>query len=133
MPAPLRLSLTAGRWSLPFPLLALARLQALRAPAGFMASQPHINDKMRAILHDWLVDVCLKYRQTPETLHLTWSLVDRYLARTVIQRNRLQLLGVAATLVASKFEQCFRYEVRRSRHSSRHCCCNCCCRCDVNC
>jgi cyclin B len=79
-----------------------------------MKLQPHINDKMRGILVDWLVDVHLKYRQSAETLHLTVSIADRFLQTAVVQRPRLQLVGVAAMLIASKYEQCFRYEVRES-------------------
>jgi hypothetical protein len=66
---------------------------------------------MRAILVDWLVEVVNKYRQQPETLHLAVSIMDRYLMKRMVARTRLQLVGVTALLIASKFEQTFRYEV----------------------
>ena len=47
----------------------------------YMSGQTDINDKMRAILVDWLVEVHLKFKLMPETLFLTVNLIDRYLAR----------------------------------------------------
>ena len=44
-----------------------------------MAKQGDINEKMRAILVDWLVDVHLKFKLVPETLFLTVNMIDRYL------------------------------------------------------
>jgi hypothetical protein len=78
----------------------------------YMAHQSNINEKMRMILIDWLVEVHMKYKQQPETLFLTVNIVDRYLARRLVSRSRLQLIGIAATLIASKYEQVFRSEVR---------------------
>lgn len=47
--------------------------------SNYMSTQEDINDKMRAILVDWLVDVHLKYKLVPETLFVCVSLIDRYL------------------------------------------------------
>ena len=76
-------------------------MQTKHPDAGFMRMQTHINERMRAILMDWLVDVHLKYRQSTETLHLTASLVDRYLSRVPVPRAKLQLIGVAAMLICT--------------------------------
>jgi hypothetical protein len=78
----------------------------------FMESQPYINERMRAILIDWLIEVHLKFKLVPESLYLTVNLIDRYLEREVITRARLQLLGVAALLVASKYEEIYPPELR---------------------
>lgn len=43
----------------------------------YMTRQTDINEKMRAILVDWLVDVHLKFKLTPETLYLAVNVVDR--------------------------------------------------------
>ena len=51
---------------------------------------------------DWLVEVTTKWRLVPETLYVTVQLVDRYLEVATIARSRLQLLGVASLLIASK-------------------------------
>jgi hypothetical protein len=72
---------------------------------SYMDAQTDINGKMRAILVDWLIEVHMKYRLRPETLYLTVQLLDRYLARTQVPRRRLQLVGVTALFIASKYEE----------------------------
>jgi len=73
---------------------------------GFMALQPELSMKMRAILSDWLGEVHRKYRLRRETYFLAMSLVDRYLSRAAhVPRRRFQLVGVTALLIAAKFEE----------------------------
>ena len=48
---------------------------------GYMTQQNDINEKMRAILVDWLIEVHHKFKLLPETLFLTVNLIDRYLER----------------------------------------------------
>ncbi len=74
--------------------------------------QTDINDKMRSILIDWLVDVHLKFKLLPETLFLTVNLIDRFLSNNVIMRTKLQLVGVTAMLIACKYEEIYAPEVR---------------------
>jgi cyclin B len=62
---------------------------------------------MRAILVDWLVDVHAKFKLLPETLFLTVNLIDRYLSVKQITRARLQLVGVAALLITTKYEEIY--------------------------
>lgn len=79
---------------------------------GYMTSQNDINEKMRAILVDWLIEVHHKFKLLPETLFLTVNLIDRYLEKQVIHRTKLQLVGVTAMLIASKYEEIYAPEVR---------------------
>ncbi|KAL3922531.1 MAG: hypothetical protein SGILL_002154 [Bacillariaceae sp.] len=79
---------------------------------SYMESQPHINDRMRSILVDWLVEVHLKFKLVPETLYLTINLIDRYLAEKEVSRPKLQLVGVTALLIASKYEEIYPPELR---------------------
>jgi hypothetical protein len=51
--------------------------------------QTDINEKMRAILVDWLIEVHYKFKLMPETLFLTINLIDRYLERFDVLRTRL--------------------------------------------
>lgn len=81
-------------------------------PADYMDKQTDITAKMRMILIDWLIEVHMKYRLRPETLHLTVNLIDRYLSKKQITRKRLQLVGVAAMFIASKFEEITPPELR---------------------
>jgi Cyclin, N-terminal domain len=78
----------------------------------FMQRQSHINERMRAILVDWLVEVHLKFKLVPETLYLTINLIDRYLDYTEVSRPKLQLVGVTCLLIASKYEEIYPPELR---------------------
>lgn len=51
------------------------------AQIGYLQKQTDINEKMRAILIDWLIEVHLKFKLLPETLFLTVNLIDRYLEK----------------------------------------------------
>ena len=77
-----------------------------------MRQQAHINEKMRAILIDWLVEVHLKFKLVPETLYLTVNLIDRYLLGSPVERSNLQLVGVSALLLASKYEEIYPPELK---------------------
>jgi G2/mitotic-specific cyclin-B, other len=46
-----------------------------------MSKQADINEKMRAILIDWLIEVHLKFKLLPETLFLTINIIDRFLEK----------------------------------------------------
>lgn len=70
-----------------------------------MRHQVDINEKMRGILIDWVCEVHLRFRLHPETLFLTVSLIDRYLDKNQVMRARLQLVAVAAMVIASKYEE----------------------------
>jgi len=82
--------------------LELAMDLATTADADYMRRQPHINKRMRLILVDWLADVCRGHINTPETLHLTVNIIDRYLSvAPSVSSKKLQLVGVAALGVAA--------------------------------
>lgn len=76
-----------------------------------MEFQQDINAKMRAILVDWLMEVHYKFKMLQPTMYLTIQIIDRYLSAKQIDRNRLQLLGVAALFIASKYEEIYPPEV----------------------
>ena len=67
--------------------------------------QCDINEQMRAILIDWLIEVQLKFKLRDETLFLTVILIDKYLSKKLILRSKLQLLGVSAMMIACKQEE----------------------------
>ena len=78
----------------------------------YMHSQTDINEKMRAILIDWLIDVHLKFKLVPETMYLTVNIIDRFLSSKHVARKKLQLVGVTAMLIASKYEEIYAPEVK---------------------
>ncbi|XP_043982439.1 cyclin-A2 [Gambusia affinis] len=82
-----------------------------RPKAGYMKKQPDITNSMRAILVDWLVEVGEEYKLQNETLHLAVNYIDRFLSSMSVLRGKLQLVGTAAMLLASKFEEIYPPEV----------------------
>ncbi|XP_034055332.1 cyclin-A2 [Gymnodraco acuticeps] len=79
--------------------------------AGYMKKQPDITNSMRAILVDWLVEVGEEYKLQNETLYLAVNYIDRFLSSMSVLRGKLQLVGTAAMLLASKFEEIYPPEV----------------------
>lgn len=78
----------------------------------YMTVQKDINNRMRGILVDWLVEVHYKFNLQAPTLWMCVNLLDRYLQKKCLLRNKLQLLGVTCLLVACKFEEIYPPEVR---------------------
>ncbi|XP_024166595.1 G2/mitotic-specific cyclin S13-7 isoform X1 [Rosa chinensis] len=74
-------------------------------PHDYLDSQAEINENMRAILMDWLVVVHSKFELSPETFYLTTNIIDRFLSVKTVPRRELQLVGISAMLIASKYEE----------------------------
>jgi cyclin B len=82
------------------------------AKQGYMKNQPELNEKMRTVLVDWMIEVHQKFKLLPETLFLAVNLLDRFLEKEKIVKNKLQLVGVAAMLIACKYEEIYAPEVK---------------------
>lgn len=80
---------------------------------GYMKKQINVNENMRAILIDWIIEVHYKFKLLPETLYLTVNLIDRFLAgKSDVPKERLQLIGISAMLIACKYEEIYSPELR---------------------
>lgn len=79
------------------------QMEAKRRPLSdyLEKTQNDISANMRGVLIDWLVEVAEEYKLLPDTLYLTVSYIDRFLSSNVLNRQRLQLLGVSSMLIAS--------------------------------
>ncbi|RDD45684.1 Cyclin-F [Trichoplax sp. H2] len=65
--------------------------------------QLELNDRMRYILIDWLVEVAEMKEFSSEMLCNAIDLVDRYLEINPIPRSNLQLLGISCMVIASRY------------------------------
>lgn len=75
---------------------------------NFLESHKQINHKMRTILIDWINEVQYQYKLEIDTYHMTVSIIDRYLQLiTDTPKKELQLVGVTAMFIASKYEELF--------------------------
>ncbi|XP_041826948.1 G2/mitotic-specific cyclin-B1 [Melanotaenia boesemani] len=70
-----------------------------------------ITGNMRAILIDWLVQVSIKFRLLQETMYMTVGLIDRFLQDHPVPKKQLQLVGVTAMFLASKYEEMYPPEI----------------------
>lgn len=77
------------------------------ASQSYMDSQTDINYKMRSILIDWLVSVHLKFKLQTETLFITVNIIDRYLEKKQVKKQHLQLVGISALLIGTKYEEVY--------------------------
>ncbi|KAG5934843.1 hypothetical protein E4U53_000591 [Claviceps sorghi] len=71
----------------------------------YMAHQDDLEWKTRGILIDWLIEVHTRFHLLPETLFLAVNIIDRFLSEKVVQLDRLQLVGITAMFIASKYEE----------------------------
>ena len=69
----------------------------------YMKWQIDINHRMREILIDWLFEIQSNLFQNYDIIFLAVNLIDRYLNINKIQRDKLQLLGITAYMIASKY------------------------------
>ncbi|XP_062012118.1 putative cyclin-B3-1 isoform X1 [Rosa rugosa] len=72
--------------------------------ANFLLIQADITPHMRGILVNWLIEVHFKFDLMQETLYLMVTLLDQYLSQVPIKKNEMQLVGLTALLLASKYE-----------------------------
>jgi G2/mitotic-specific cyclin 1/2 len=89
---------------------------ATMANPNYMESQNELEWKMRGILVDWLLEVHTRFRLLPETLFLAVNIIDRFLSAKIVQLDRLQLVGVTAMFIASKYEEVLSPHVQNFRH-----------------
>jgi len=66
-----------------------------------------VTTKMRAVLIDWLIQVHSKFHLLQETLYLCIQIIDAYLMVQDVPKMQLQLVGVTAMFVASKYEEMY--------------------------
>ncbi|XP_030573698.1 G2/mitotic-specific cyclin-B3 [Drosophila novamexicana] len=71
----------------------------------YMPKQVHLTTWMRTLLVDWMVEVQETFELNHETLYLAVKIVDLYLCREVINKEKLQLLGAAAFFIACKYDE----------------------------
>lgn len=74
---------------------------------NYFKKQSEIDQSMRAIVIDWLVDVHRKYKLRQETLFITLSLMDRFLEKNHISKEIFQLVAAAALFIATKYEEIY--------------------------
>uniref|UniRef100_H0XQC2 G2/mitotic-specific cyclin-B2 n=1 Tax=Otolemur garnettii TaxID=30611 RepID=H0XQC2_OTOGA len=88
-------------------LRQLEEEQAVRPK--YLAGQ-EITGNMRAILIDWLVQVQMKFRLLQETMYMSVSIIHQFMQNNCVPKI-LQLVGVTAMFIASKYEEMYPPEI----------------------
>ncbi|KAI8979656.1 cyclin-like protein [Mycotypha africana] len=66
---------------------------------------PEFSWGMRSILIDWVIEIHFLFGLMPETLFLAVNIIDRFLSVRQIALGKMQLVGLTALFIASKFEE----------------------------
>ncbi|XP_070599353.1 G2/mitotic-specific cyclin-B1 [Erythrolamprus reginae] len=79
-----------------------------------------ITGNMRAILIDWLVQVHMKFKLLQETMYMAVAIIDRFLQNNKVAKRMLQLVGVTAMFIASKYEEMYPPEISDFSYVTDH-------------
>jgi len=88
-------------------------LPELQVSDKYLEGQTKVLPVMRALVVDWMAGVVLQLSLHPETLQLAVACLDRFLQAEVnnVGKEKLQLTGATALLVAAKYEETFPPEI----------------------
>lgn len=71
----------------------------------YLDMQDNIKVDYRAVLVDWIMELCEEFAFKRDTFHYAVNYIDRYLSvKRNIEKKKFQLIGVVALSIASKFE-----------------------------
>lgn len=82
----------------------------------YMDHQESLRWDLRGVLVDWLIEVHTRFHLVPETIFLAVNVVDRFLSTKIVELDRLQLVGVTAMFIASKYEEVLSPHVQNFKH-----------------
>ncbi|KAK6505150.1 hypothetical protein TWF481_007071 [Arthrobotrys musiformis] len=77
----------------------------LQPDPHYMDTQPYLGWHMRGILVDWMIEVHERFQLSSETLFNTVNIIDRFLSVKIVPVHQLQLVGLAALLIAAKYDE----------------------------
>ncbi|KAL8961981.1 MAG: hypothetical protein Q9193_001544 [Seirophora villosa] len=82
----------------------------------YMEHQEHIEWHLRGVLVDWLIEVHTRFHLLPETIFLAVNIIDRFLSSRIVELEKLQLVGITAMFIASKYEEVLSPHVQNFKH-----------------
>lgn len=72
-----------------------------------LSQQEDMDASHRRVLVNWMVQVHSKFNLLPDTLHISVDILDRYLQKVPATKKNLQLVGITAMFIASKYEEIY--------------------------
>lgn len=82
----------------------MMRQEGINHTENYMPKMETINERMRGILIDWLIDLHHKFKMFPQTLYVVVMIIDKYISKKGASKENLQLIGTAAFFIAAKYE-----------------------------
>ncbi|KAL8771209.1 MAG: hypothetical protein Q9209_003380 [Squamulea sp. 1 TL-2023] len=82
----------------------------------YMEHQEHLEWHLRGVLVDWLIEVHARFHLLPETIFLAINIIDRFLSTRIVELEKLQLVGITAMFIASKYEEVLSPHVQNFKH-----------------
>ncbi|CAN2389354.1 cell cycle G1/S phase transition [Pristimantis euphronides] len=75
---------------------------------NFFQRHPMLQENMRSILLDWLMEVSEVYKLHRETFYLAQDFFDRFMAtQENVVKTKLQLIGISCLFIAAKLEEIY--------------------------
>eukprot|EP00826_Nyctotherus_ovalis_P047329 TRINITY_DN5430_c0_g1_i2.p1 TRINITY_DN5430_c0_g1~~TRINITY_DN5430_c0_g1_i2.p1 ORF type:complete len:341 (-),score=62.53 TRINITY_DN5430_c0_g1_i2:29-1051(-) len=71
----------------------------------YMHLQSDINENMRAVVVDWIIDVNETFSFCADTVFTSVAVLDRFLGKRKVSVAELQLAGVTSVIIAAKFHE----------------------------
>ena len=90
--------------------------QATMPNPNYMEHQTSLEWHLRGVLVDWLIEVHTRFHLLPETIFLAVNIIDRFLSARVVELDRLQLVGITAMFIASKYEEVLSPHIQNFKH-----------------
>ena len=82
----------------------------------YMDHQENLEWHLRGVLVDWLIEVHTRFHLLPETIFLAVNIIDRFLSARIVELDKLQLVGITAMFIASKYEEVLSPHVQNFKH-----------------
>ena len=82
-----------------------SELQVMGDPTYALNLQHEVTWRMRGVLVDWVIEIHYIFQLLPETLFLSVNIIDRFLSLRTVALGKLQLVGITALYIATKFEE----------------------------
>ncbi|KAI1711139.1 G1/S-specific cyclin-E [Ditylenchus destructor] len=82
--------------------------EKFRRNRDFFDKHPKVKPEMRAMLIEWLMEVCADRRLHRETFHLCIDYMDRYMDKVAnVDPSKLQLIASTTLVIATKVEEIY--------------------------
>lgn len=88
-------------------LLHAEKQNLFRLHKDLLCRQVEVNSNHRRVLVNWMVQVHSQFKLVSDTLHISVDILDRYLQKMPVAKKKLQLVGITALFIASKYEEVY--------------------------